>query len=64
MTSKQIISLVVILVVLISIFIIVFLLNRKTPKPKGCEKLDAECDACKVTTCERNILGKENIRDE
>ena len=51
MTPEQIIATVVIIGLLIAMFITCFLLNRKTPKPKGCEDLEAECETCPITTC-------------
>ncbi len=29
-------------------------LNHKTPVPEGCENLKAECDGCRVTSCENH----------
>ena len=63
MTSGQIIAMVLVIGALIALFIICFLLNKKTPKPDGCEDLEAECETCPVTTCLNNNSnkgGKEN----
>ena len=59
MTPEQIIATIVIVGVLIAMFIVCFLLNRKTPKPKGCENLEAECETCPITTCLKNSSNKE-----
>ena len=59
MTPEQIIATIVIVGVLIAMFIVCFLLNRKTPKPKGCENLEAECETCTITTCLKNSSKKE-----
>ena len=59
MTTEQIIATIVIVGVLIAMFIVCFLLNRKTPKPKGCENLEAECETCPITTCLKNSSQKE-----
>lgn len=60
MTPQQIVATVVIIGVLILLFIVGFLLNRKTPKPEGCEDLEAECSTCPVKTCLKNTSEKEN----
>ena len=59
MEKEQIIAATIILVVLVAMFIVCFLLNKKTPKPEGCEDLDAECETCPVTTCLKNNSKKE-----
>ena len=63
MTSGQIIAMVLVIGALIALFIICFLLNKKTPNPEGCEDLESECNTCPVTTCLKNNSnkgGKEN----
>lgn len=59
MTKEQIIAVVVIVGLLIGLFIVSFLLNKKTPKPEGCEDLEAECSTCPITTCLKNTSEKE-----
>lgn len=56
---------VVFFAVLAGIYCIGYYLNHKTPKPKGCENLKAECDGCKITSCMNNPIhdykkGEEN----
>ena len=42
------------LLVLIGLFIISYLLNKKTPKPEGCVVQEEECKVCGVSSCSRN----------
>lgn len=39
---------------LVAIYIVLYLMNKKTPKPKGCEDLKADCDGCKDFACTNN----------
>ncbi len=39
---------------LVAIYIILYLMNKKTPKPEGCEDLHADCDGCKDFGCTNN----------
>ena len=64
MTPEQIIATVIIVVTLIVTFIVCFMLNRKTPKPEGCEDLEGECETCPITTCLKNTSKKEEKVDE
>ena len=59
MTPEQFFATVIIIGLLIAMFITFFLLNRKTPRPEGCEDLDAECETCPITTCLKNSSKKE-----
>ena len=59
MASEQIIGTIVVLVILVGLFLVCFLANRKTPKPAGCEDLEAECEHCPITTCLKNTTKKE-----
>lgn len=36
---------------LIAVYIWAYLQNKKTPLPKGCENIKADCDGCKITSC-------------
>ena len=60
MEIEQIIGTVVVLAVMIGLFLVCFLANKKTPRPEGCEDLDAECENCPVTECLKNASKKEN----
>ncbi|MBQ9731012.1 MAG: hypothetical protein IJV94_02640 [Bacilli bacterium] len=59
MGQEQIIGTVVVLVIMIGLFLVCFIANRKTPKPEGCEDLEAECENCPITTCLKNTSKKE-----
>ena len=59
MEKEQIIATIVIIGTLIVLFVVCFLLNKKTPKPDGCEDLEAECETCPITTCLNNSSKRE-----
>lgn len=44
---------------LVGIYIFLFLLNKKTPKPEGCENLKADCGGCKDYSCTNNPLHNQ-----
>ena len=51
------------LVVLLIVFVVSFVLYKKTPVPKGCEGLEISeenCAACKNTKC--SLKKKEEIK--
>ena len=60
MTPEQIIGTIVVLVIMIGLFIVCYIANKKTPKPEGCEDLEAECEHCSITSCLKNNSKKEN----
>lgn len=41
-------------VVLAAGYGVMYYLNHKTPVPKGCEDLKAECEGCKIASCENH----------
>lgn len=52
---------------LIAVFIVSFILYRKTPVPKGCEDMgpsEEKCSNCKVEGCRLNIYRTENKKEE
>ncbi len=64
-----------ILVVLLIIFVVSFVLYRKTPVPKGCEEFEKpseeKCHGCSQTGCHFNLYyntpeeqAKQEIREE
>ena len=55
----SIIMAVVIMTFMIGVFIGSYLLNKKTPKPEGCENLDENCEGCQITSCSHHKVNKE-----
>lgn len=39
---------------LVGIYIALYLMNKKTPVPEGCENLKADCEGCKDYSCTNN----------
>lgn len=39
---------------LVGIYIFLYLMNKKTPKPEGCEDLKPDCEACRDFACTNN----------
>ena len=44
---------------LIGVYIASYLLNKKTPKPEGCEDLLSGCSGCNDISCSHNSAHKE-----
>lgn len=38
-------------VVCVAIFLGTYILNKRTPKPEGCEDMSGECEGCQITSC-------------
>lgn len=47
------------LAALVLIYVVGYLLNKKTPKPKGCENLTAECSGCQQFDCTHHPVHHE-----
>lgn len=45
---------------LVGIYIFLFLKNKKTPKPEGCENLKADCEGCKDIYCPNHPTKEES----
>ena len=60
--TTRIILAVVLIVVLVAIFIGTYVLNKRTPKPEGCEEVGAECEGCQITSCS-NYKSKEEKKE-
>lgn len=39
---------------LVTIYIVLYLMNKKTPLPEGCENLKADCEGCRDYACTNN----------
>lgn len=48
-----------ILAAMVAVFIFVFLLNKNTPLPEGCEHLVAECNSCSQHSCTHHPISEE-----
>ena len=61
LVSKLTSILVALLVItgLVLAFVFSYLLNKKTPKPEGCENLEENCEGCQITSCSHRIENKE-----
>ena len=44
---------------LVCAYILFYLLNKKTPKPEGCESLEENCEGCQITSCSNRKEKKE-----
>ena len=60
--TTRIILAVVLIVVLVGLFIGTYILNKRTPKPEGCEEVGAECEGCQITSCS-NYKAKEEKKE-
>ena len=53
---------------IIAIFFITYVINRRTPVPKGCEHIkitEENCSACQVTSCAiKERMDIEKIKEE
>jgi len=49
--TTRIIIAVGIIVVCVVLFIGTYILNKRTPKPDGCEDVGSECEGCQITSC-------------
>lgn len=43
------------------VYALAYHLNHKTPKPEGCEDVEASCGGCSISTCELHPSNKEHI---
>lgn len=49
---------VLVIVILVAVFIVTFILYKRTPPPKGCEDIHPsaeKCHGCKETSCHFNL---------
>ncbi len=62
----RIVLAVVIVSVLIGLFILSYILNKRTPEPEGCRKASEECIGCAITGCGRNPVNhpEQNSMEE
>ena len=58
--TTAIILAVLFVVLCIGLFIFTYVLNKRTPKPEGCEDIGSECEGCQITSCSHYKEKKEN----
>ena len=49
--TTRVILAIVFIVALVALFIGTYILNKRTPKPEGCEEIGDECEGCQMTSC-------------
>lgn len=59
---KTVLITIAVLTVCVAMFIGTFLLNKRTPKPEGCENME-ECEGCQMTSCS-HYIKKENTNEK
>lgn len=57
--TLRVVLAVLIILICIGLFIFTYYLNRKTPKPDGCENMDGQCEGCQMTSCSHYIKNNE-----
>lgn len=59
---------IILIATFVVIFIVSFVINRRTPKPKGCEDIlisEENCSGCQITSCAiKQKLDIEKIKEE
>lgn len=57
-----------VILILVAIFIVTFVLYRKTPVPKGCEEFEKpskeKCNGCETKECHFNLYFNEENTEE
>ena len=54
---------VAVVLVSVALFIFTYILNKRTPKPEGCENVGSECEGCQMTSCSHYKKNNENIEE-
>ena len=53
-----------ILAICAGLFIFTYIINKRTPKPDGCEEIGSECEGCQMTSCSHYVKKDENKEGE
>ena len=62
--ALKIIIAVILVVFLVGLFIFSYLLNKKTPKPEGCENVGEACEGCQILMCSHNKEHQNNKEEK
>lgn len=52
------------LAVMGGLYAFLYTANHRTPVPKGCENLKAECEGCRITSCENHPIHDQSKGEE
>lgn len=63
-TELRIILGVLIVAICIGLFIFTYILNKRTPKPEGCEHIGEECEGCQMTSCSHHLSHNKKEEKE
>lgn len=55
---------IILFVILSGIFILTYVLNKRIPKPDGCDEIDESCMNCSNTLCKHSKKNNENNNQE
>lgn len=61
-TLKVVLITIGFLVVSVGMFLGTYILNKRTPKPEGCENME-ECEGCQMTSCS-HYINKEDTNEK
>jgi|GEM_PF-982281 len=50
-----------IIAILVTLFIVGYVLNKKTPVPAGCENVLDNCDGCGITSCSLHRPSSDKV---
>lgn len=53
----------ILFVVLTGIFVLTYVLNKRVPRPEGCEEIDESCLNCSNTLCKHRPKKDEEEND-
>ncbi len=66
--TVRIILAILVIILLVAIFVVSYILYRRTPAPKGCEDIhpnEQKCHGCKETSCHFNLYyNQDGDKDE
>ncbi len=66
--TVRIILAILVIILLVAIFVVSYILYRRTPAPKGCENIhpnEQKCHGCKETSCHFNLYyNQDEDKDE
>ena len=62
--SLKVLIAVLLVLFLVGLFVFSYLLNKRTPKPEGCQNIGEECEGCQVLMCSHNKSNHNNKEEK